>query len=152
MGQEVGGEQTPRGDGGWAGRGGEGGNHLPIRPYGWKARRSVSTESSASSRKSSSRIMPSPPRKRPRPPDPSLSSKRRRITGYLHGPGLSPAGPAPAPPGPTAQPRRTPRPTPSRHLLSRISGSVMRVLVMWLCTPLRPCQPGPAPAPPATVS
>jgi len=29
---------------------------------------------------------------------------------------------------------------------------VMRVLVMWLCTPERPCQPGPAPAPPAMVS
>lgn len=38
------------------------------------------------------------------------------------------------------------------HLFSRISGSVMRVLVMWLWTPLRPVQPGPAPAPPATVS
>lgn len=96
----------------WGGRGegGGGGIHLPIRPYGWKARRSVSTDSSASSRKSSSRIMPSPPRKRPRPPDPSLSSKRRRITGYLHRPGLSSARPAPPPRRPAPLPSPVPRP------------------------------------------
>lgn len=58
--------------------------------------------------------------------------------------------PAPAPPRP--RPAPGPGPAAAAHLLSRISGSVMRVLVMWLCTPLRPCQPGPAPAPPATVS
>lgn len=52
----------------------------------------------------------------------------------------------PNPPRPASCPAGT------AHLLSRISGSVMRVLVMWLCTPLRPCHPGPAPAPPATVS
>ena len=35
---------------------------------------------------------------------------------------------------------------------SQASGSVMRVLVMCVCTPDRPCQLGPAPAPPHTVS
>lgn len=133
---------------GWVGResGIQGRCRSPWRPYGRKARRSVSTDSSASSRKSSSRTTPSPPRKRPRPPDPCLSSKRRRMTGYLRGPGGSERSTR----------ARAPAPRPGRarttHLLSRISGSVMRVLVMWLCTPLRPCQPGPAPAPPATVS
>lgn len=38
------------------------------------------------------------------------------------------------------------------YLRSRISGSVIRVLVMCVCTPLRPFHVGPAPAPPAIVS
>nr|VFK10837.1 MAG: hypothetical protein BECKLPF1236B_GA0070989_101629 [Candidatus Kentron sp. LPFa] len=35
---------------------------------------------------------------------------------------------------------------------SRISGSVSRELVMWVCTALAPWNPGPAPAPPQMVS
>ena len=38
------------------------------------------------------------------------------------------------------------------HLLSRISGSVIRVFVMCVCTPLVPSKKGPAPLPPAIVS
>lgn len=49
-------------------------------------------------------------------------------------------------------PGSPPRAPPGAHRCSRISGSVMRVLVMCVWTPLRPCQRGPAPAPPATVS
>eukprot|EP00953_Heterococcus_sp_UTEX-ZZ885_P005348 3353-Heterococcus_DN1.PRE.7 len=39
----------------------------------------------------------------------------------------------------------------SGHLLSNVSGSVIRVLVICVCTPLQPCHVGPAPAPPAIV-
>ncbi len=35
---------------------------------------------------------------------------------------------------------------------NKMGCTVMRVFVMCVCTPLRPCQLGPAPAPPAIVS
>lgn len=79
-------------------------------------------------------------------PQPQLEAAQdNRVPAWARG--SADAGPGSAPPNPLAG-----SPARAAHLLSRISGSVMRVLVMWLCTPLRPCQPGPAPAPPATVS
>lgn len=60
---------------------------------------------------------------------------------------------APAhPAGPTPQAQGAARKAPPPRRAPRPASPVMRVLVMCVCTPLRPSQPGPAPAPPAMVS
>src|SRR5207253_1727793 len=80
--------------------------------------------------------------------DDQRDSQERPATD--HSPFLpSPPRCAPSPP----EPRRIAKPssrTGSR--VSRISGSVRRLLVMWVCTALVPSWSGPAPEPPAIVS
>mmetsp|Transcript_20861 Transcript_20861/g.53060 ORF Transcript_20861/g.53060 Transcript_20861/m.53060 type:complete len:238 (+) Transcript_20861:40-753(+) len=71
----------------------------------------------------------------------------RRASSSLTTPSPPRHLPSPPDPGRSAKRRST-----TGYLRSSTSGSVMRVFVMCVCTPLRPCHPGPAPAPPAMVS
>ncbi len=71
----------------------------------------------------------------------SLKRMRRRAP--------SPPCHCPAPPEPR---RMLNSSSTTGYRSSRISGSVMRVLVMWVWMALVPSKPGPAPVPPQMVS
>mmetsp|Transcript_11577 Transcript_11577/g.18833 ORF Transcript_11577/g.18833 Transcript_11577/m.18833 type:complete len:128 (-) Transcript_11577:2071-2454(-) len=75
----------------------------------------------------------------------SVTVRRNSISRMI------PSPPLKSPSPPDCLRRENSRST-TGYLFSNISGSVMRVFVMWVCTPDRPCHDGPAPAPPAMVS